>query len=339
MLRHPCRTDDPAMATAFYIPFYAGLDIARFLFVPSSAQQRDGLGKQLMEWLQEQEYWRRYGGRDHFLMIGRITWDFRRTEDEAWGSSLIYMEGMRNATRLLIERSPWDDQEMGVPYPTSFHPRSDLDVQRWQQHVGFRERRVLFAFAGGPRKTIRNDFRDLLLQQCVESGGNCSALSCSAGLCDQPGTLMELFQDAIFCLQPRGDSFTRRSAFDAILAGCIPVFFWNQSAYMQYKWHLPADDSSYSVFIPKDAVRNGISIKQVLMALPAERVARMRKTIIGLIPSIIYASPDHQLRIWKDAFDIAIDGVLSRIQSLELDPGPHFVLSSQAVASIGSIAK
>ncbi|XWS09224.1 hypothetical protein CRYUN_Cryun40dG0067200 [Craigia yunnanensis] len=36
---------------------------------------------------------------------------------------------------------------------------------------------------------------------------------------------MRVFQSSIFCLQPLGDSYTRRSIFDSILAGCIPVLF------------------------------------------------------------------------------------------------------------------
>ncbi|KAJ7299583.1 hypothetical protein O6H91_Y202500 [Diphasiastrum complanatum] len=317
--RHPCITDDPELATAFYIPFYAGLDICRYIFLPSSsAQQRDRLSKQLLDWLNGQYYWRRHGGWDHFLMIGRITWDFRRTREADWGSSFIYMPGMKNVTRLLIERNPWDEQEVAVPYPTSFHPTSDREVALWQDQVKKSKRSLLFSFAGAPRQAYPNDFRATLMDQCLESG-SCKSLNCSGKLCDTPQAVMELFLGSTFCLQPRGDSFTRKSTFDALLAGCIPVFFWNQSAYWQYKWHLPAEEASYSVFIPKNAVRSGLKIKDVLMAIPEEQVKRMRGTIIRLIPNIVYAFSGNSFRKNKDAFDIAIDRVLRRVSILKLN--------------------
>ncbi|PQQ04785.1 hypothetical protein Pyn_11195 [Prunus yedoensis var. nudiflora] len=60
---------------------------------------------------------------------------------------------------------------------------------------------------------------------------------------------------ASFCLQPPGDTPTRRSTFDSIVAGCIPVFFEESSARAQYRWHLPEDQfGEFSVFIAKEDV-------------------------------------------------------------------------------------
>jgi hypothetical protein len=41
--------------------------------------------------------------------------------------------------------------------------------------------------------------------------------------CDNPDKVMRLFQNSVYCLQPTGDSYTRRLIFDSILAGCILV--------------------------------------------------------------------------------------------------------------------
>ena len=43
----------------------------------------------------------------------------------------------------------------------------------------------------------------------------------------------------MFCLEPPGDTPMRRSTFDAILAGCVPMFFEDLAARSQYGWHLP----------------------------------------------------------------------------------------------------
>ena len=42
---------------------------------------------------------------------------------------------------------------------------------------------------------------------------------------------------AVFCLQPPGDMPTRKSVFDVILSGCIPVLFHPLTARYMYEWH------------------------------------------------------------------------------------------------------
>jgi len=41
VLKHRCRTLEPESATAFYIPFYAGLTVGRYLFTSRSSKERD----------------------------------------------------------------------------------------------------------------------------------------------------------------------------------------------------------------------------------------------------------------------------------------------------------
>ncbi|XP_057848479.2 xyloglucan galactosyltransferase XLT2 [Cryptomeria japonica] len=318
LMEHPCVTDKPHLARAFYVPFYAGLAVGRYLWREYPAEVRDRDGKMVLEWLQEQEYWKRNSGWDHFMVVGRITWDFRRSKDEDWGSSFMYMPGIKNVTRLLIERNPWDDKEMGVPYPTAFHPRSAQDVLRWQDHLRNVERTKLFSFAGASRKYIPNDFRGILLDQCMRSM-NCRSLDCSGTRCvNDTMAAVHLFLDSTFCLQPRGDSFTRKSIFDCLIAGSIPVFFWHRSAYWQYEWHLPSNYSSYSVFISKHDIRNGTQIEEVLKRIPAAEVQRLRETVISSIPRYVYSAPGHRLKGMKDAVDTAIDGFLNTVKSSSL---------------------
>jgi hypothetical protein len=58
-------------------------------------------------------------------------------------------------------------------------------------------------------------------------------------------------------LQPPGDSATRKSLFDCLLAGAIPVLFDNMTAAQQHQWHLPRDTASYAITIdPKQVPKN-----------------------------------------------------------------------------------
>jgi hypothetical protein len=72
------------------------------------------------------------------------------------------MSGMRNITRLLTERNPWDYFNVGVPYPTGFHPRPNSNVIEWQRFVHERNRTSLFSLARATHGAVRNDFKGLL---------------------------------------------------------------------------------------------------------------------------------------------------------------------------------
>ncbi|MCO5582311.1 hypothetical protein L7F22_036204 [Adiantum nelumboides] len=324
MLEHPCRTLDRDQASVFFVPFYAGLDVARYLFVSSTPKQRDELSHMLLEWLTSQATWKRHGGQDHVLMIGRITWDFRREESSlwdklwrrsGWGNDLFLTPEMKTPLRLIIEKSIFDDQEVAVPYPTSFHPRTDSQLVQWQAIARSAKRSLLFSYAGGPRPQFANDFRRLLLDQCQQANNICRSFDCSKQRCEHPLPVMELFTDSVFCLQPRGDSFTRRSIFDSLIAGCIPVFFWHRTAYLQYGWHLPANSESYSVFIDRKDVRSGKQLKDILQGFSQRRIEKMRDTMIAAIPRFVYKVPGNSSANFRDAFDIAVDGVLRRLQA------------------------
>ncbi|GLT70800.1 hypothetical protein SLA2020_428590 [Shorea laevis] len=261
-------------------------------------------------------------GRDHFLVAGRITWDFRRTgeKESDWGNKLMLLPESRNMTMLVIESSPWDKNDFAIPYPTYFHPSTDNEVFRWQNRMRRQKRRYFFSFAGAPRPNLPDSIRTEIIEQCQASAGRkCRLLECRdrANKCYKPIHVMKMFQNSVFCLQPPGDSFTRRSAFDSILAGCIPVFFHPGSAYVQYLWHLPKDYTKYSVYIPANDVKSGkVSIQKILLRIPKAKVRAMREEVIRQIPRVIYAHPRSRLETLKDAFDITVKGVLERVETI-----------------------
>jgi hypothetical protein len=52
---------------------------------------------------------------------------------------------------------------------------------------------------------------------------------------------MLLFQRAQYCPAPPGDSITRKSLFDSLVAGCVPVLFAKASL-GQYLWFFTAEE-------------------------------------------------------------------------------------------------
>ncbi|WVZ55436.1 hypothetical protein U9M48_006096 [Paspalum notatum var. saurae] len=326
MKRYECLTKHTAEASAVFVPFYAGFDFARYHWGYDNAT-RDAASVDLVALLTARPQWRSMKGRDHFLIAGRTGWDFRRSgiDSPDWGTDLLVMPAVRNMSVLVLESTLKRGTDFSVPYPTYFHPRSDADVLRWQDRVRGRRRTWLMAFVGAPRPDVsmRMRVRDHVIAQCKAAPGACAMLGCARAAgspqCIAPANIMRLFQKASFCLQPPGDSCTRRSVFDSMVAGCIPVFFHTGSAYKQYPWHLPRDDHlKYSVFIPMADVRErNVSIEAVLRAIPPATVRRMREEVIRLIPRVLYADPRSKLETIKDAFDVAVEGILDTVARIK----------------------
>ncbi|XP_059642253.1 probable xyloglucan galactosyltransferase GT19 [Cornus florida] len=336
MQEYPCLTSDPESADAIYLPYYAGIDSLRYLYGPdSNSSFEHGLNLfQFIRHFDSPHIWGRNSGHDHFLVMARPAWDFTQplsNDPPIWGTSFLELPEFFNVTALTLESRAWPWQEQAVPYPTSFHPPSAAFLQSWIVRARRSRRTTLMAFAGGGgvsqspniRRSIRLQCENNSTDMVIVSAGYsklCEFVDCSNGICEHdPIRFMRPMLQSTFCLQPPGDTPSRRSTFDSIVAGCIPVFFEEMSAKLQYRWHMPDDQyGEFSVFIPKEeVVFKGLKIVDVLMGIPRAEVRRMRERVLELLPRVMYrkhgTSVDWRTKI--DAFDIAIEGTLQRIKS------------------------
>ncbi|OWM72034.1 hypothetical protein CDL15_Pgr017917 [Punica granatum] len=302
-------------AKLFYVPFYGGLDILRWHFKNVSTELKDSLSLELIKWLEQQKPWPKNFGKDHVFVLGKISWDFRRNSDSTWGTKFLELPQMQNPMKLLIERQPWHVNDIGIPHPTSFHPRSDSDIIAWQQKIIQSPRRSLISFAGAARSGAPENIRSLLISQCMEAGeGKCRFLDCRSEKCDMPETVIETFMESEFCLQPQGDSPSRKSLFDSLVSGCIPVLFDPFTAYYQYPWHLPEEPEKYSVFIDHNEVRKSrVNVMERLMKISRQEREDMRSYIAyELMPGLVYGDLRAEFSKFQDAFSIAVNNLLER---------------------------
>lgn len=335
MLEYPCLTSNPSHANAIYVPYYGGLDSLKYLFGPeynSSFQH----GLELYDFLvhvDSPDIWSRNKGHDHFMVMARPAWDFNQplnSDPILFGTSFLELPEFYNVTALTLEGRAYPWQEQAIPHPTSFHPSNLAFFESWVNRLRRSRRTTLMLFAGGGgisanptvRRSIRLECENVTSMSANGTGYEklCEFVDCSNGVCQHdPIRFMKPMLQASFCLQPPGDTPTRRSAFDGILAGCIPVFFEDLSAKKQYGWHLPEEKyEEFSVFIRKeDVVYKGLSILDVLTSIPRAQVRRMREKVLEMMPRVMYRKHGSSLglRTKKDAFDIAIEGTLERIKS------------------------
>ncbi|XP_057948111.1 probable xyloglucan galactosyltransferase GT17 [Malania oleifera] len=321
---HPCRTRDPSRANLFYVPFYGGLYVSS-KFRETNVTARDALVMMLAEYLEAEPWWQRRHGMDHFVVLGRTAWDFMREIEVKSGadygaSCLLKLPRVKNMSALIVERHPWQgSNQHGVPYPSYFHPFTSGEMLAWQNKVRLQSRPHLFSFVGAPRIGLkRAALRNEVIRQCDESS-RCNLVKCGSGTssCHEPMEVMKVMMGSEFCLQVIGDSFTRRSTFDSVLAGCIPVFFSPHTAYSQYTWFLPADSGLYSVYI--EAGANGSlsrrRIEEELVKISADTKKRMRNAVVELIPSLTYAHPNATGFALPDAVDVALAALSKHVHT------------------------
>ncbi|KAJ7538490.1 hypothetical protein O6H91_11G050400 [Diphasiastrum complanatum] len=346
--KHPCTTSVEADANAFYVPYYAGMDL---VYRISHHLPREALSHGLLQWLKGRPSWRRKGGRDHFITLGRIARDFRMPRGSSWGSQMLLHPEWRSMVKLTLERDGTKqdatDKEIGIPYPTFFHPVLATQVQALAVWLLQSKQRVSMASMAGRNRNKTAVFRQRLFDRC-EQDQRCSLIVCVPdtesqspylalplnyisgqtvnATCSLP-SLLSFFHRSEFCLQPAGDSPSRRSYFDAMLAGCIPVIFDRNSAWTQYTSHLPVDGSSYSIYIPQSALRRQ-SIFDILHSVPKWKIKLMREKIAELLPRILYThtsvqqlypnavakTPIEDYMANKDSFERAIDAVLMKMR-------------------------
>ncbi|KAH7557792.1 hypothetical protein ACOSQ2_027930 [Xanthoceras sorbifolium] len=327
MENHPLRTWDPSRASLFYVPFYGGLH-ASSKFRERNLTARDELAVRLVEFLRRQPTWRRNIGKDHFMVLGRTAWDFMRSDGgpDFGANSLLNLPRVQTMSVLTVERNPWEKKtsQHGLPYPSYFHPSTSAQMLTWQTKVRQSDRPHLFSFIGAPRKGLEKAaVRDELIRQCGEST-RCELLQCNKNdgnsKCYKPSEIIRVMSRSQFCLQAPGDSFTRRSTFDAVLAGCVPVFFSPHTAYTQYGWFLPDDPEEYSVYIDDERTRaRMVNVEEELLKIPRERIEKMRNTVIDLIPRLTYKHPNASEEDdggFRDVVDVALDALGRHVRSI-----------------------
>ncbi|CAN6357956.1 unnamed protein product [Urochloa humidicola] len=342
--RYECLTSDPSAATAVYVPYYPALELHQHL-CGYNASARDGPSQSFLRWLSSQPTWAALGGRDHFMVAAKTTWMFRHdpaggSDNGGCGNNFLGQPETRNMTVLTYESNIWAPLDIAVPYPSYFHPSSASEVSAWQAAVRAAPRPFLFAFAGARRAKGQLAIRDRVFDVCEAAAarGTCGLVDCSHGLegsitCRTAAKLVALFTSARFCLQPRGDSFMRRSSIDSVMAGCVPVFFHRASTLeAQYRWHEPAEEKvgggdgggrrrrRYYVLLDADDVLEGrVDIEEELSRYSDEEVAEMREEVIRMIPRFLYRDPRVRFEgeRMRDAFDITMDGVMDRMRRIK----------------------
>lgn len=285
MLNSPYRTLDPNKADVFYIPGYSGLKCLQF--TGESAEFVDKVFHFLRA--NYSDYF--LSGKPQIMALSKIqreqgygncpTLMHPDTENVTFVG--IEKEGHPQFTS---SQNIKGKSLIVVPYPSYVHflPNINdktvyefnirlpnlMDTKFYINVPDLQERKVLLFLAAGTRRSngFRAQLLDQFLLQTKQSYEEVANNSLSKGeeipkqvmlitsecLPDHRTTTIPWMLRSKYCLQPPGDSPTRKSIYDSILSGCIPVLFTNQYK-VEYPFQNFLNYSDFTVTIDENQLQ------------------------------------------------------------------------------------
>lgn len=354
LMSYPCLTDDYQLADAVYIPY--------LMFI----RQRLGRGetfpedmRELADALVKSPAWKRMGGRDHFVVWEELPSPHAfRAQESLQAVIRVYMEA---------RKSEWEDTTtaFSAPYPTVIHPPDMGTLESWRAFVKAQKRTILFNMCASvdvwKRAVNGRALRQILMWQCKHSS-RCAYFPMmrtgqKAHLGHNRGPFfltLNLFSQ--FCLQPRGDSCTRRGVITSMMTGCIPVVFENCSLESQWPGHIPPVVPAWFVQIPLERLRrppdfpqvqscnkpgtypwpqqqqgagpvcledNQVKspedawVQDVLESIPQSEVDQMRMRMLESLPRLVYGGvPTGNMTFRRPDFNDSFDTIISNVLRL-----------------------
>lgn len=332
------RTMDPSKATSFIIPF----DLGAHSFIDhvnGKTRVASPHGWRAVEYLKEimksDVYWKNRG-HDHFVFFSVTSYQIIGI-----GAKVFLTQGCMNCSVLTIETSPTFTARKyysgkskkwwyAVPYPSSFHWWEGIKELPWISKPTDPPRPYLAVFIGSldTQTPHSNIVRRRMQKDCLVEPKHCkwidTAHSCS-GMVNNSNSML-IYRQSTFCLAPPGDSLTRKSLFDSIMMGCIPVVN-ARATITQYLWHIPPEDVDLvSVYIPRqDISDNGLNFLSFLRNISTDKIKKMQQRLQEIAPSIQYSvvpegyghdKGNSRGAVFRpplrDAMDVIIDKLLDR---------------------------
>lgn len=331
LLQSEHRTLNPEEADAFYIPFYPAISCACKVYEHINLKE---LHTDLWRSLSNMPYYSKSGHplRPHFMTLGTIERDhwssncpLLRDSDRTTGITFIGVEKeINNDIRKYFNR---DGKSIIVaPYPSFGHFDSTYtkSLQGGSKRAVFPEdvsqttRDIRIFMAASSRKG--HDIRVILKRKMNGTSQRYSTFSSTASKQQKTAVwlntpecrknielpIVDWMRHSVFCLQPPGISPTRKSFYDAIMAGCIPVTFKPRKGVVRYPFQDELDYGRFTYNIPLDDVLSGsVRVIERLKDIPNYRIKELQKRLVQVAPSLQYSYPPADYD--NDAMKMIID--------------------------------
>jgi hypothetical protein len=270
-------TNNTDEADFFYIPFYANLVII-------ARENAPWIFKRFWEHMRNSTLLLAHS-RKHVVVYGGC--------ETFAGDFLHHPLALTNLTFVMLERNAHKNKPSNVivaPYPAQIHHYPDHAYQ-----VDYSKKDILISSTWKSRKPLRM----FLARLCMNNSDVCHHDEIKPPL--NQSAVYELAARSIFCLQPPGDSATRKGFWDAILVGCINVIYENM---VKYPFDDVLDYAKMTIYIPQKAAGKTI---QILKNITKEEISAMQYYIDLHREQLQYSViPEGTTEVPNDAFNMVL---------------------------------
>jgi hypothetical protein len=207
-----------------------------------------------------------------------------------------------------------DGRFLSVPVPSGIHWGVGLGkpwkVMQVPDGFGNASPRPLLAYLICKFHGLQKELRQRLFAQCNQLGPPV----CLAVQNFNPATMLKK-RHSIFCLEPEGDSPWRKSIYDSLTSGCIPIFFsTNTDALSSWHWPPAMRADMRLVVSEADFMSGETTLESVLNSITPERIAVMQAAIAANAHRLHYALEDYPTG--DDAFEVLLKKAYLRAQGV-----------------------
>ncbi|CAH1793058.1 unnamed protein product [Owenia fusiformis] len=311
LLKSPYMTENPDEADLFFVPYYASL----ICFCQENVKHSDTAIWEVLK--ASRPYIQK---KPHFFAIGVPQVDL--FSNPHWTPNCHFLKKRLQSNFVKyahIEFSPLFKDGINVPRESYIHfnttgvkfPRINKDI--------------LVFMAGKP---LKNSLRKILIRQLNDKRGKNSKKNgtyfdwnqakkfckdSAAKELSQIRCLLKSAQRSVFCLQPPGDTATRKSFFDTMLTGCIPVIFTHHPTYFYpfqnlIKYNYPFNYDNFTVYIKEERItKQGENIIDILSKIPRDKIRSMQEHLKVIAKYFQYGTYGNG----EDAFTMSLRTILT----------------------------
>ncbi|KAL7128496.1 hypothetical protein ABFS83_13G000100 [Erythranthe nasuta] len=262
------RVMDPEEADLFYVPFFSSLSLvanpirsATVNVSPNRTVYNDEQTQEaLMEWLEEQVYWKRNNGWDHVFICQDPNALYKIIDRVKNGVLLVSDFGRLGANQASLVK------DVILPYSHR--------INSYKGEIGLENRKSLLFFMGNRYRKEGGKIRDMLFQ--VLENEQEVIIKHGAQSRESRRMASQGMHTSKFCLHPAGDTPSACRLFDAIVSLCVPVIV---SDYIELPFEDVIDYRKIAIFLDTyTAVKPG-SLVKLLRKVTPERILEFQKEL------------------------------------------------------------
>ncbi|CAO2842142.1 unnamed protein product [Amaranthus hypochondriacus] len=284
------RVDDPDEADLFYVPFFSSLSL---VVNPVRANVNSGNGavsgmysdekmqEELIDWLENQVYWKRNNGWDHVFVCQDPNALYKVVDRIKNGILLVSDFGRLRPDQASLVK------DIIVPYSHRINP--------YKGDVGIENRNTLLFFMGNRYRKEGGKIRDMLFE--VLENEKDVIIKQGTQSRENRRAATQGMHTSKFCLHPAGDTPSACRLFDAIVSLCIPVII---SDNIELPFEDVIDYKKVAIFVDTtSSVKHGFLIN-LLRAVSEDRILEYQQEIKKVKHYFEYDDPHGTVNeIWR----------------------------------------